>query len=350
MTPKENIVRTLQGGATGRMPVTPHWWGLYKFELAGLIGDYNQETLAWSLAGRELANIDARFHETFRPDMFHLTTGASRTVQSEAVRQEKTRLVEAVARLESRAVIDEFVSSHYSSKAEVLASGVFDHIRLLSERYGSEHLLMLNEGNPICWLLDPHGVLGFEGGLVSLMENPDRVEYLLHACYEAMLPRMEALKEAGGDGYIGSETYCSADIMSPDLYRRMIFPAQKRFYTAVRDMGLIPVTYFTGEVNPLLDDIAELGVAALMVEEGKKGFTLDIGEIYDKLDGRIGLFGNLDSVYTLRMGSREDVVRETKRQIQACNRGGFVMANGSPVCFRTPLENIRAMIETVRGA
>ena len=62
------------------------------------------------------------------------------------------------------------------------------------------------------------------------------------------------------------------------------------------------------------------------------------------------LFGNLDSVYILQMGSREDVVRETRRQVKACHRGGFVMANGSPVSFKTPPGNIRAMIETVREA
>ena len=346
---RENMIKTLNCEITEQIPVTPHWWGLYKFEYAGFLKDYDREAQAWSLTGRDLADIDSLFYEEFKPDMFHLTTGASRTEESEAVKKEKRRIFEAVYELESYSVIDEYIESNYPAKDEIIKSGVFDHIRILFERYGRECVLMLNEGNPISWILDPHGCVGFENGLISLMDKPDRMEYLIHRSYEALLPRMEALKEMGGDGYIGSETYCSADIMSPSLYRGIIFEAQKKFYTAVAKMGLIPVTYFTGDINPLLEDIKELGVKGLMVEESKKNFNLDVGTLYRRLEGQVCLFGNLDSVYTLQLGSKEDVVKETLRQISACGQGGFVMANGCPLSFTTPPENIHAMIDTVRN-
>ncbi len=349
MNLRENILKTLNGGGTAQIPVTPHWWGLYKFEFSGFLKDYSREGEAWSMSGQELAEIDSAFYGAFQPDMLHLTTGASRIVESEGVRKEKKQIFEAVYDLESYSVIDEYVDSNYKNKEEIIKSGVFDHIRILYNRYGKESLLMLNEGNPVSEVLDPHGCVGFENGLISLLEKPDKMEYLLHKCYKALLPRMEALKEMGGDGYIGSETYCSADIMSPKTYRSLIFGPQKDFYTALNKMGLVPVTYFLGDINPLLDDIKRMGVKGLMVEENKKNFTLDIGSIYEKLEGQICLFGNLDSIFTLQMGSGEDVVRETRRQISTCNRGGFIMANGCPISFTTSSENVRAMIETVHN-
>jgi hypothetical protein len=348
MNRKENLLRTLDGEDTGFVPATPHWWGLYKFEHAGLLSDYDQESMAWGMGGAELAEVDARFYESFRPDMFHLTTGPVRATDSDPVALEKRRILQAVHDLESLSVIDEYVDAFYPDRETVLRSGAFDHIRILSHKYGSETLMMLNEGNPVSWVLDPHGCIGFENGLVAMMEKPDRMEYLLRKCYAATLPRMAALKEMGGDGYIGSETYCAADLISPRKYREVIFGAQRDFYKAVGAMGLIPVTYFLGDVFPLLEDLKELGVKALMVEEGKKGIRLDIGEIYRGLEGEVCLFGNLDSVYILQMGTRDDVVRETRRQLETCNRGGFVMANGCPISFSTPAANIRAMLDTAR--
>jgi len=348
MNRKENMIRTLHGENTGIVPVTPHWWGLYKFEHAGLLSDYTKESVAWRMSGAELAKIDSLFYESFKPDMFHLTTGFCHVVESDSVVREKNRILEAVHELESFSVIDEYVEAFYPDKKAILKSGVFDHIEILSKKYGKEALMMLNEGNPVSWVLDPHGCIGFEDGLIALLEKPDKMEYLLRKCYNATLPRMEALKEMGGDGYIGSETYCSADLISPRLYKEVVFEAQRDFYREVKAMGLLPIAYFLGDVMPLIEDLKQLEVMALMVEEGKKGFSLDIGEIYRKLEKEVCLFGNLDSVYTLQMGSRQDVVRETGNQIEACSQGGFVMANGCPISFTTPFENIKAMIDTTR--
>jgi len=345
---RENIISVINGKNTGQIPVTPHWWGLYKFEFAGLLKDYTKESEAWSYSGVKLADIDSCFYEHFLPDMFHLTTGAPRIEESDNIRKEKKRIFEAVHDLESFSVIDEFVASHYQTKEDTIKSGVFDHILMLSKKYGKDSLLMLNEGNPISWILDPHGCIGFENGLISMIEKPDKMEYLIRKSYDALLPRMTALKEMGADGYIGSETYCSADIISPRLYRDLVFDAQRAFYTNLDNMGLITVTYFLGDIIPLIEDVKLLGVKGLMVEESKKNYQLDIGMIYNRLEKQVCLFGNLDSVYILQKGTIEDVVNETLRQMNSCSDGGFIMANGCPVSFNTPAENIKAMIDTAR--
>ena len=243
---------------------------------------------------------DSRFYRDCMPDMMHLTAGASRTVYTSAESREFDRLRKAVADLDSYSVIDEYIEAAYPGKDDVIGSGVFDHIKILAERHGSEALLMLNEGNPVSWVLDPHGCVGFENGLIALIEKPDMMEYLLYRCYEALLPRMAALKEMGADGYIGSETYCSADLISPDLYRQIIFGPQQKFYASLREMGLLAVSYFLGDIMPLIPFIRELGLNGLMVEESKKNFELDIGTIYRELEGSAALFGNLDSVYVDR--------------------------------------------------
>ena len=350
MTPKEMVFQTLQCKPGVPMPVTAHWWGLYKFAHAGLLHGYEDADNGWRLNGAALADVDGRFYEDFRPDTFHLSAGGrKRDVDwfDDRADAENRRLIEAVRSLESRAAVDEYFDMISETRAQVLDGGEFEHLRHLKARYPDVPLFM-NEGNPISCILDPHGCVGFENGLIALIEEPEMMEYLINRAYDAILPRMEALKDCGADGYIGSETYCTPDLISPATWRSLIYPAQNRFYGRLRKMGLISISYFLGDVLPLIEDLKQMNLDGLMVEEPKKQYALDIGEIYDRLERQVCLFGNLDSVYVLERGSRDDVIRETRRQIQRCNRGGFIMTNGCPISFGTPAENIHAMLDTVR--
>ncbi|HNT37354.1 MAG TPA: uroporphyrinogen decarboxylase family protein, partial [bacterium] len=92
-----------------------------------------------------------------------------------------------------------------------------------------------------------------------------------------------------------------------------------------------------------------LPIKALMIEESRKGFELDPVRIRHELTESITLFGNLDTVSTLRFGTPEQVRQETITQLQALSHGRFVMANGSPIAPETPRENVHTMIETTRG-
>ncbi|MBN1903358.1 hypothetical protein JW926_18715, partial [Candidatus Sumerlaeota bacterium] len=137
-------------------------------------------------------------------------------------------------------------------------------------------------------------------------------------------------------------------LISPEVYKRIIFPAQKFFYEKIRSLGMEPIVYFCGDINPLIPYINCLDVTALLIEESKKNFTLDVKDIRKKLVSHITLFGNLDSVHVLLFGSKDDVRRETLRQLEASRIGRFVMANGSPLAPGAPNENIQEMIKITR--
>jgi len=142
----------------------------------------------------------------------------------------------------------------------------------------------------------------------------------------------------------------AADILAPSTFRALVLPALSMFYHELERIGLIPISYFLGDVNPILDDIAGMGARALMVEESKKNYKLDVVKIHEKLDGRMALFGNLDSIYHLLWGSLKTIEAETRRQCACAKKGGFIMACGSPICLDTPRENIDMMLRTARNA
>ena len=350
MNGKERMLAAINGKRTDSVPVTPHWWGVYKFQQSGACSGPEDEVRGWSLSGQALADVDAFFYEKFKPDMFHLSTGAWKKQPGDEDRiLADKELGGAVRELASKRAIDEYVAAVYPGEAEIEASGIYDHVSIISQRYGNEALILLNEGNPVCGVFENGGPAGnFQEALIATVEHPENLAYLIWRLHDPALARMRVLKRKGAHGYIGSETCVSCDILSPETIRSLVFPAQRRFYTEVGRMGLLPVVYYLGEILPILDDITTLGARALMIEEQKKAYKLDAADIYRRLGGRMALFGNLDSVYGLLYGTPDQIRAETQRQCACAEKGGFIMACGSPLCYDTPEENIRTMMNTAR--
>jgi uroporphyrinogen-III decarboxylase len=348
MNPKQQVIDAICGKTTD-IPVTIHGWGLYKFKLAGVITGYEDQDTAWALNGEALAEVEAALYERFKPDTFHLGSGMPARSGDPKKERYIESLAEEVKKLESTAVIDEYIKAVYQTEEEVLSSRIYDHVSIISRRYGGTVFITLNEGNPFAAILDPQGLLGFEDGLINLIEKGEMAAYLLHHLYDIHLERMKALKTCGADGYIGSETYCSADLISPAIYHDIVFPAQRHFYTKLKELGLYSMCYFTGDIFPMLEDIKNLGIDALLTEARNKAVEIDIGELYKKTSGAFTLYGNLNSVEILQKGGIDAVREETKRQISVCDKGKFVMTNDCPVSFGTPEENIHAMLSTVKS-
>jgi len=228
-------------------------------------------------------------------------------------------------------------------------SAILAHVPLITNKFGDDVFIAFNDGNPICDILDPHGPLGFENGLIKMLEDPDAFAENLYELYDKKLGMIKSLYNHGCHAYIGSETYCSGDIISPEMYKNIVLPAQKNFYSKVRAIGLIPIIYFLGDILPLIPYINSLDVSGLMIEESKKNFTLDLVEIRQKLNPDITLFGNVDSVSCLFQGSVNDVKLSAKSQLRASDFGRFIMINGSPLAIDTPPENIKTMIDFSRS-
>jgi len=106
---------------------------------------------------------------------------------------------------------------------------------------------------------------------------------------------------------------------------------------------VLPIGYWLGDVRPNMHLINRLDMAALMIEESKKNFTLDPVEVRRNLRADICLIGNLDSALLLK-GTPEQIRLEVHRQLQAVKHGAFILANGSPLIIGTPPANIETFV------
>ena len=103
------------------------------------------------------------------------------------------------------------------------------------------------------------------------------------------------------------------------------------------------IYYYCGNPWDRMAHLLSVGADALSLEEGKKGFQIDVEDVVKAAGGRCVVFGNVDAIGLIEHGSDEELRHEIRRQIAAGRRNGsrFVLSIGSPVTPRTPVARVR---------
>ena len=166
---------------------------------------------------------------------------------------------------------------------------------------------------------------GFERGMLAMHEQPQ----LVRAVVEQMALRRSVVIEAGAQqgadcAWIGGYLE-GADLISPAVWREVALPGHRIQVETARRCGLQTLFWFLGDCMPLLDDLVELGLDALVVEQDRRGYSSDPVEIRRRVGTSLCVFGwnwELDFIHD----RRDSITREVERQIGGAGRdGGFVM-------------------------
>ena len=245
----------------------------------------------------------------------------------------------------SREEIDAALPLPPEESAESLgADGRLDKPRRMLAEFAADKMPWTQLPSP--W--DPlFHIWGFEGLMIACAERADLVEYACRRVVQCNLRRIGAWKAAGVE-LIWIED-CFDDLISPELYRRMVLPPLREMTAALRKAGMASIHYYTGNPNDRLELLLAGGADALSLECSRKNFTIDIELVARRVDGRIALLGNLDEINVLEKGPVSAIRAEVKRQLAAgrANGGRFIMGIAGPITPGTPLDHVRAIAETV---
>lgn len=76
----------------------------------------------------------------------------------------------------------------------------------------------------------------------------------------------------------------------------------------------------------------------------------DLEEAKNIAGKRVCISGNVDPVYIMNKGTREEVINATKECIKKGynSPNGFVLSTGCQIPLNSPIENIDAMMDTAR--
>jgi uroporphyrinogen-III decarboxylase len=229
--------------------------------------------------------------------------------------------------------------------AEFRRQGYLDLSDAVQREFGRDLLPFGYVASPL-WRC--YSLWGFEGLMTLVAERPDLVRYaterfLAAACHTARVLAAFSARAAWIEE-------CFTDMVSPAAFRALNVPVVRRLAEELRAAGLFSIYYYCGNPWDRFDALLDVGADALSLEEGKKGFEIDITQVVDAVRGRCVVFGNLDAVRVLEHGTEPALRAEIARQIQAGRRNGgrFVMSIGSPVTPGTTPDRVRRYLELSR--
>lgn len=209
---------------------------------------------------------------------------------------------------------------------------VLEAIKIIREKVGPDVPIVGGLEGPITLASDLSSVKSF---MKWSLKKPDMFEQILDFATEAAVIYANAMVEAGADIISVADPVASPDLMSPDSFKQYLQPRLQKFSGSVNS---VTVLHICGNVNSILDYMANCGFEGLSVEE-KIGSVKKAKEI---LGDRARLVGNVSSPFTLLPGPVDKIKAESR---QALEDGVDVLAPGCGIAPMTPLANIKAMVE-----
>ncbi len=208
---------------------------------------------------------------------------------------------------------------------------VLEAIKIIREKVGPDVPIIGGMEGPITVASDLSSVKSF---MKWSIKKPDLFEQVLDLATEASIIYANAMVEAGADVISVADPVASPDLMSPDSFKDFLMPRLQKFSGAVNSTTIL---HICGNVNPVLDYMADCGFEGLSVEE-KIGSVKKAKEV---IGTRARLVGNISSPFTLLPGPADKIKTESR---QALDDGIDVLAPGCGIAPMTPLENIKALV------
>jgi len=199
----------------------------------------------------------------------------------------------------------------------------------------------------ICWYMR-----GLERWFTDMIENPEFCEALLDQTLKFWLDYFTGfMAEIGdlvdvvmiGDDLAGQQ----GPLFSPDFYRRIVKPRQKRLVQHIKSLTEAKIWYHTcGSCQPLIGELIDNGIDALNpVQIGSE--KMNPQELKQQFGPHITFWGGgCDSQHVLPFAAPEEITQHVKRNLEIFKPGGgYVFNNVHNIQAGVTAENITAMYD-----
>ncbi len=135
-------------------------------------------------------------------------------------------------------------------------------------------------------------------------------------------------------------------IMGPRLWRRFIKPRIAVLYQAAKEAGKAVFIHCCGKVQELFPELIELGLDVFNPFQPE---VMDLNEMKGLYGDRLSFYGGMSIQRILPYGTPQEVRAEARRLMAEIGQGGgYIFAPSHDMPGDIPIENLVAMIETVR--
>jgi uroporphyrinogen decarboxylase len=232
------------------------------------------------------------------------------------------------------------------SPPEPLKPHRFNRIREAMAAFGKEKCVIVRVRDVVS---QPRDLMGFEDFLVTLYEDPDLANALMAMSADYSEKICDGLVELGVEVIVVGDDIADNHslMMSPDMYRELIYPHFVRLISYAKKRGLKVIKHSDGDLRAVIDDLVNSGIDCLDPIDERGNMFLD--ELKAKYGDRIAFKGNVDCVETLVSKPPEEVRRETARCIlRGSIGGGHIISSSNSIHSGVSPVNYRAFLDAVR--
>ena len=199
--------------------------------------------------------------------------------------------------------------------------------------------------------------VGMEQMLMLMLDDPDFINTLFADHVQLIIDIYEGFVARGlfFDGAFMADDlgYQVAPLISPKLYRELVYPHHKRLCDRFAQDGLKTILHSDGHVTPLIPHFLDAGFAGLHPLEAKAG--LDVRDLKPGYGDRLVLIGNIDvrKLASVKGESRAEMRARIETEVGekvrvAKEGGGYIYHSDHSVPNDVSLEAYTYAIEMVK--
>jgi hypothetical protein len=194
--------------------------------------------------------------------------------------------------------------------------------------------------------------MGAIGGLFleALAFEPDLCRRYLDYRARKGLKFIEKYAAMGVDCIFDGEDLAGNNgaMISPKMYLDLYAPRFRQLSEKCHVYGMKYLRHTDGNINSFADEF--------LLQSGFDGYQsidpsagMDAAEVKQKYGDKITLMGNVDCGKVLHLGTKEDVIKDTKRAIRELSPGGgHILSSSNTIHSQIPYDNYMYMLETAR--
>ena len=187
-------------------------------------------------------------------------------------------------------------------------------------------------------------LMGFDTYAYALVDNPNLIKRMHAKIAEIqgwVVEHALTYECTGMIWHADDMAYRTGLMVAPSILREHIFPVYERLNRMCRERDVLSVFHSDGDVGTVIDDIIGAGFDAFNPIEP---VAMDIRALKQRVQGKLGLIGNVDLSYTLTRGTPAEVETEVRELIRdVAPGGGYALASANSIPDYVPWENFVAM-------
>ncbi len=235
----------------------------------------------------------------------------------------------------------------YPTAEQLLATGCLDTAREMTHEAHQRGLFVVGMAGAQTINTLVARVGDSEEALLMMVTDPMFVHRMFRMATDASIELIKAFARIGVDCVYIGDSYASASVISPQMYREFCISCYRRAADAAHALGLLVYKHCCGNYNAFLPFMADNHLDAMEGLDPTSGMS--VGHTRETIGDRLCLIGGVSCLSLLRARS-DQVHAEAMGCIRAGGKDGrFVLGSACAVPRYTPVENMRAMARAALG-